>query len=93
MSPELQKAFAGWLGNYSNRDKQSQFADTIRTILPDEADGQPLLQHIQRSSDMLPPISNWLIGGDGWAEDCAGGACWGVAGNGAAPCGVDIACS
>ena len=29
MSAGLQKAFTGWLGNYSNRDKQSMYADQI----------------------------------------------------------------
>ena len=69
MSPELRKAFAGWLGNYSNRDKQSLYADSILGMLPDEAPDQPLLEHIHRAKDMIPPISNWLIGGDGWAYD------------------------
>ena len=69
MSAGLQKAFTGWLGNYSNRDKQSVYADQIMEILPEEAAGQPLLEHINRSTDLIPPISNWLIGGDGWAYD------------------------
>lgn len=69
LSPELRAAFTGWLDSANDMDTQGEHADRILAMLETEKEGQPLLEHLARNKNLLPPISQWIIGGDGWAYD------------------------
>ncbi|MBA3045522.1 MAG: pyruvate:ferredoxin (flavodoxin) oxidoreductase [Euryarchaeota archaeon] len=66
--PELNDAFNGWLENMLEPEKAKEFGDRIITGLKDTKRSK-LLDEIYVSRDMLPKISQWVVGGDGWAYD------------------------
>ena len=69
LSPELEAAFKLWLNPKATKDDQSTQADIIMELLAAEKEGQPLLEHLYKNRKLIPPISQWIIGGDGWAYD------------------------
>jgi pyruvate-ferredoxin/flavodoxin oxidoreductase len=66
--PELDDAFKGWLEGMYDPEKSKEFGDKIIAGLK-ETKRSPLLAQIYESRDMFPKISQWVVGGDGWAYD------------------------
>ncbi len=66
--PGLDEAFKGWLDSMYEPEKAKEFGDKIIAGLKD-AKKSDLLNKIYESRDMLPKISQWVVGGDGWAYD------------------------
>jgi len=66
--PQLDADFKGWLDNMYDPDKAGEFGDRIATGL-EKAKRTPLLEEIFESRDMFPKLSQWIVGGDGWAYD------------------------
>lgn len=70
LSPQLEGAMTSWLEHFHDMDTQSKYADEVMKLLKEgEGEKHHLLKHIQNSADLLPPVSHWIIGGDGWAYD------------------------
>ncbi len=66
--PGLDTDFKGWLDNMFEPEKASEFGGRIIAGL-EKAKRTPLLDEIYESRDMFPKISQWIVGGDGWAYD------------------------
>lgn len=66
---QLKNALEKWSKLFPFPEKQSEQADIILGILPKENPDVPIVSYLIRNQDMLPPISQWIIGGDGWAYD------------------------
>ncbi len=66
--PSLEPDFKGWLDNMYDPDKASEFGDKITAGLSN-AKRNALLDEIYESRDMFLKISQWILGGDGWAYD------------------------
>ena len=66
--PELNEVFKGWLENAMDPDLSKEYGDKIKAGI-DGKTGNILLDDIYESKDMLTKISQWIVGGDGWAYD------------------------
>ncbi len=66
--PQLDADFKGWLDNMYDPDKAAEFGDRIASGL-EKAKRTPLLEEIFESRAMFPKLSQWIVGGDGWAYD------------------------
>ncbi len=66
--PELNEVFKGWLENAMDPDLSKEYGDKIKAGI-DGKTGNKLLDDIFESKDMLTKISQWIVGGDGWAYD------------------------
>jgi pyruvate-ferredoxin/flavodoxin oxidoreductase len=68
MSSELKAALEGWLANKTDPDKASEFGEKAKALLK-EKNNDKILDAIYESKDLFPKISQWVVGGDGWAYD------------------------
>ncbi|MCK5309174.1 MAG: pyruvate:ferredoxin (flavodoxin) oxidoreductase, partial [Thermoplasmata archaeon] len=68
VKPELNEAFKNWLENAMDPDLSKEYGDQIKAGL-DGKSGNKLLDDIFEAKDMLTKISQWVVGGDGWAYD------------------------
>jgi pyruvate-ferredoxin/flavodoxin oxidoreductase len=66
--PELDMEFKGWLEGMYDSDKATEFGNKIIAGLS-KAKRNALLDEIYESRDMFVKISQWIVGGDGWAYD------------------------
>uniref|UniRef100_Q94IN5 Pyruvate dehydrogenase [NADP(+)], mitochondrial n=1 Tax=Euglena gracilis TaxID=3039 RepID=PNO_EUGGR len=65
----LTTLLAQWLQDWNTGDKTLKYQDQIIAGLAQQRSKDPLLEQIYGMKDMLPNISQWIIGGDGWAND------------------------
>jgi len=65
----LQKLLFQWLRDRNSGDKTAKYLDALVGALEVQHSGNPLLTQIFELKDILPNISQWIIGGDGWAND------------------------
>jgi len=84
LSPELKRGMTQWMKAKDDGEKCERFAKAIQTELGDEAtrNAHPKLQRMWDSRDMLPKVSQWILGGDGWAYDIGFGGVDHVLGKG-----------
>ena len=68
-SPALKEALGEWHANRQNADKVEEVLKTLGPLLEDEREAHPLLKDVWETRDLLPKLSQWIIGGDGWAYD------------------------
>lgn len=68
ISDELRTNLTKW-DEVWKEEKACDYAKVIETLAKKEAHVHPLVQKIADSSDILPKLSQWVIGGDGWAYD------------------------
>jgi len=68
MSPELQKELKNWQ-KVADAEQSATVAEKLSPLLRQEKDSHPILKKIHDNADLLPSISHWIIGGDGWAYD------------------------
>lgn len=69
MSDELRKVLTMWLANWKNADKCNECYLRAKDLIKAEAKKHRLLADINCDADLLPKITQWIIGGDGWAYD------------------------
>eukprot|EP01126_Amoeba_proteus_P013322 TRINITY_DN1563_c0_g1_i3.p1 TRINITY_DN1563_c0_g1~~TRINITY_DN1563_c0_g1_i3.p1 ORF type:complete len:1265 (+),score=333.47 TRINITY_DN1563_c0_g1_i3:158-3796(+) len=67
--PDLRVVLEKWVKAFPFRDKQSDYADAILSLLDGTPSENPNIAYFKKNTDMFPPISQWIIGGDGWAYD------------------------
>jgi pyruvate dehydrogenase (NADP+) len=71
ISVELRDAINEWLAKRQDPQISQELARTIPSLLEQDPSlmALPAVQEILEIKDMLPKISNWVWGGDGWAYD------------------------
>ncbi|EER04712.1 pyruvate:ferredoxin oxidoreductase/NADPH-cytochrome P450, putative [Perkinsus marinus ATCC 50983] len=69
MSPELYTQLNQWVENFSNPKVCDALSKSIPKLLAAEASNDSAIEELLGMSDLLPKISNWIIGGDGWSYD------------------------
>ena len=69
VSSELFTQLSEWNDNWKDPKICDRLARTLPALLQAEAATNPLVKEISAMSDLLPKISIWNIGGDGWAFD------------------------
>ncbi|MFD0896592.1 pyruvate:ferredoxin (flavodoxin) oxidoreductase [Loigolactobacillus binensis] len=66
-SADTQALLADWLEHMEDGDGTQQRAAKLTAVLQEETD--PALKEILKHNDLFTKISQWIIGGDGWAYD------------------------
>ncbi|MFD1486299.1 pyruvate:ferredoxin (flavodoxin) oxidoreductase [Lacticaseibacillus baoqingensis] len=66
-SPDTQTALQDWLAHLDESDGTRQRADRLQHCLQQET--APELKRLLQDRDRFVKVSQWLIGGDGWAYD------------------------
>ena len=66
---ELSDLFSEWLENFSDGRRCQPVANKIVDVLKGLKEMSPALAEIASKSDLFQKISQWIIGGDGWAYD------------------------
>jgi len=68
-SPELYAQLKLWLDKNDTPATASRLADSLPPLLEAEMQASPILKQIHAEKEALPKLSQWIIGGDGWAYD------------------------
>jgi pyruvate/2-oxoacid:ferredoxin oxidoreductase beta subunit/flavodoxin len=68
LSKELRTSLTKW-SEVWNSPECCDLVPEIEKHLKAEASKHPLIKQVLDSSDILPKLSQWVIGGDGWAYD------------------------
>jgi len=68
-SDELRKALSLWHEGRLSASSSEQSMELITRLLSTEHTKSPSLEEIWLARDLLPKLSQWAIGGDGWAND------------------------
>eukprot|EP00755_Sulcionema_specki_P003780 Sspe_Gene.3871::Locus_1292_Transcript_2_5_Confidence_0.333_Length_5747::g.3871::m.3871/K03737/por, nifJ; pyruvate-ferredoxin/flavodoxin oxidoreductase len=58
-----------WFEKKDDGDETMRLIDGLVPLLAANQDEHPLLKSIYEDRDMLPRVTQWLVGGDGWAYD------------------------
>ena len=58
-----------WLGKHDVPAKAWRLADSLPPLLEAEMPSSHVLQRIHAEKEALPKLSQWMVGGDGWAYD------------------------
>ena len=71
LEPELVDLFSDWLVNFSDSQTCQKIAEAIDAKLSvmNPANASETLKAVIAEKNLLPKISQWIIGGDGWAYD------------------------
>eukprot|EP01056_Protomagalhaensia_sp_Gyna25_P004850 Protomagalhaensia_sp_Gyna_25__4849@NODE_502_length_3259_cov_256_463354_g393_i0_p1_GENE_NODE_502_length_3259_cov_256_463354_g393_i0NODE_502_length_3259_cov_256_463354_g393_i0_p1_ORF_typecomplete_len862_score189_10FAD_binding_1/PF00667_20/1_8e46Flavodoxin_1/PF00258_25/2e31TPP_enzyme_C/PF02775_21/2_6e02TPP_enzyme_C/PF02775_21/1_6e14Flavodoxin_5/PF12724_7/0_0023Flavodoxin_3/PF12641_7/0_15_NODE_502_length_3259_cov_256_463354_g393_i06732886 len=69
MSTQLRNVLSMWLLNYTDHHICRRAFEAARELLPEEATKHPLISDINLDKDLVIKISQWIVGGDGWAYD------------------------
>lgn len=69
ISADLKNALADWLAEKDNGAVCQKISEKIKTLLEVEHKNDPMLEQIYQTRDQFPKISQWIVGGDGWAYD------------------------
>lgn len=65
----LQQLLSQWLRDRNTADKSNKYLEDMLAKLEAQQSGDEKLALIYSMKDMFPNISQWIIGGDGWAND------------------------
>lgn len=65
----LRKMLAQWIRERDTGDKCSKYIGALSEALEAQRGSHQLIGELNDSKDVLPNISQWIIGGDGWAND------------------------
>lgn len=68
-SEPLRAAFKSWLDGKTNASSSEKASSEIMRLLSEERKGCPALEEIFAMHDLMPKLSHWAVGGDGWACD------------------------
>ncbi|MCH4170754.1 MAG: pyruvate:ferredoxin (flavodoxin) oxidoreductase [Lactobacillus sp.] len=66
-TPATQKALKDWLTHLDDSENTRRRADILTAALSQEQD--PELKALLKYSDQFVKVSQWIVGGDGWAYD------------------------
>ncbi len=69
ISPELKAACGAWLETKDNTLASAGTSRELIARLEKEAGERELIESILANKEYLPKVSQWIIGGDGWAYD------------------------
>ncbi|NLM41454.1 MAG: pyruvate:ferredoxin (flavodoxin) oxidoreductase [Firmicutes bacterium] len=69
ISSELKGACARWLETKDNTIDSAAASKELIALLEREEGQEPLIEEILANKEYLPKLSQWIIGGDGWAYD------------------------
>eukprot|EP01053_Blabericola_migrator_P013069 Blabericola_migrator_1__13068@NODE_882_length_6175_cov_416_310249_g622_i0_p1_GENE_NODE_882_length_6175_cov_416_310249_g622_i0NODE_882_length_6175_cov_416_310249_g622_i0_p1_ORF_typecomplete_len1830_score366_94POR_N/PF01855_19/2_6e50FAD_binding_1/PF00667_20/4_6e48POR/PF01558_18/3_9e40Flavodoxin_1/PF00258_25/2_1e32PFOR_II/PF17147_4/1_1e23NAD_binding_1/PF00175_21/2_6e03NAD_binding_1/PF00175_21/1_8e15TPP_enzyme_C/PF02775_21/3_3e15Fer4_16/PF13484_6/2_6e13EKR/PF10371_9/5e11Fer4_21/PF14697_6/0_00096Fer4 len=69
MSDELKAVLSDWLLHFTDAGRCMKAFEDARGLLTQESTKHQLIADIDVDKDLLPKISQWVIGGDGWAYD------------------------
>lgn len=69
MSAELRSAFVKWLGDFTDASASLTNAKLLAHLLETEHTANAALAQVWKERDALPKITQWAVGGDGWAYD------------------------
>eukprot|EP01053_Blabericola_migrator_P013368 Blabericola_migrator_1__13367@NODE_949_length_5910_cov_490_869416_g659_i0_p1_GENE_NODE_949_length_5910_cov_490_869416_g659_i0NODE_949_length_5910_cov_490_869416_g659_i0_p1_ORF_typecomplete_len1832_score345_00POR_N/PF01855_19/1_5e51FAD_binding_1/PF00667_20/5_8e03FAD_binding_1/PF00667_20/7_1e48POR/PF01558_18/1_4e40Flavodoxin_1/PF00258_25/1_3e32PFOR_II/PF17147_4/4_5e26NAD_binding_1/PF00175_21/4_5e03NAD_binding_1/PF00175_21/3_4e15TPP_enzyme_C/PF02775_21/4_5e14Fer4_16/PF13484_6/3_6e13EKR/PF10371_9/5_ len=69
MSEQLRSILAGWLLTFDDAALCQKAFEDARDLLTEESTKHQLIADIDVDKDLLPKMSQWIIGGDGWAYD------------------------
>ena len=69
ISAELFTQLEEWNDNWKDAKVCDRLARSLPNLLKQESHNSPLIKEIHAMADLLPKISVWNIGGDGWAFD------------------------
>eukprot|EP01053_Blabericola_migrator_P012928 Blabericola_migrator_1__12927@NODE_850_length_6270_cov_628_148960_g602_i0_p1_GENE_NODE_850_length_6270_cov_628_148960_g602_i0NODE_850_length_6270_cov_628_148960_g602_i0_p1_ORF_typecomplete_len1811_score379_58POR_N/PF01855_19/1_5e51FAD_binding_1/PF00667_20/3_6e03FAD_binding_1/PF00667_20/5_4e50POR/PF01558_18/1_9e41Flavodoxin_1/PF00258_25/2_2e30PFOR_II/PF17147_4/8_4e20NAD_binding_1/PF00175_21/3_6e17Fer4_16/PF13484_6/3_1e14TPP_enzyme_C/PF02775_21/6_9e13EKR/PF10371_9/4_9e12Fer4_21/PF14697_6/0_0011Fer len=69
MSVTLRSLLSDWLLNWTDSVLCQKVYEETKELLEQEAHVDPSISYIRNNSDLLPRISQWIVGGDGWAYD------------------------
>ena len=67
-SAELKSTLQKWLDNKSDKAVCDELFEELKPMLAKEQ-SKPAVKAVQDYEDMLPVITTWIYGGDGWAYD------------------------
>ena len=67
-SAELKSTLQKWLDNKSDKAACDELYEELKPMLAKEQ-SKPAVKAVQDYEDMLPVITTWIYGGDGWAYD------------------------
>ena len=68
-SAELKGCMEKWLANQDNKEVCDELFEQMKPLLAKEAASNAAVKAVNDYADMLPVITTWLYGGDGWAYD------------------------
>ncbi|MFT8870865.1 MAG: pyruvate:ferredoxin (flavodoxin) oxidoreductase [Sporolactobacillus sp.] len=69
LTEALGAAMSAWLDGLEEGEASRSRAAALEAELLKAKEGQPLLEKIYQERDLFVKVSQWLIGGDGWAYD------------------------
>ena len=69
VSAELYAQLQEWNDNFGDWKVCDRLSKTLPALVEAEASKDPVLKQISTMTDLLPKLSMWTIGGDGWAYD------------------------
>ncbi|VEN73752.1 Pyruvate synthase [Candidatus Desulfarcum epimagneticum] len=69
----IKDGLAGWLENIRNPEGSKKYGNIVKSLLKDQAPGDPLLDEIRAMSRLFTKKSHWVFAGDGAAYDIAFG--------------------
>ena len=68
-SAELKGCMEKWLANQDNKEVCDELFEQMKPLLAKESASNAAVKAVNDYADMLPVITTWLYGGDGWAYD------------------------
>ena len=68
-SAEVKDLLESWLKNKDDVDKCRELSYAAPALLEKCKDSNPALKNVYDYLDVMPKISTWIFGGDGWAYD------------------------
>ncbi|KAK8821154.1 hypothetical protein WA538_005783 [Blastocystis sp. DL] len=69
MSAELKSGLQKWLDNKHDADVCISVYDQVVPLLEKEKSKSPAIKAVADYQDMIPDLTTWIIGGDGWSYD------------------------
>ncbi|KAK8799557.1 hypothetical protein WA158_006106 [Blastocystis sp. Blastoise] len=66
---EVQSFLESWLANKDDADKCRELSYQAPAIMEKVKDSHPALKAVYDYLDMVPKVTTWIFGGDGWAYD------------------------
>lgn len=69
ISDELREKLQSWVENWKDGDISHQLFAQLPSLIAKEKDAHFSLQRLNAQTDLIPKLSQWMVGGDGWAYD------------------------
>ncbi|KAJ6254962.1 pyruvate-flavodoxin oxidoreductase-related [Anaeramoeba flamelloides] len=68
---EIMETLQLWVNNFNDREKSYEYGEQVKDMILGEKNykDNKFLKQIMQQKDMLAKKTQWIIGGDGWAND------------------------